>query len=1069
VIPQRQRQGTPVFPRSGLRLGRTLQALLLGALAPFSAAVPGPADQPVSARCNAALPTAPICTEPDVSGPPIVNLHDAYQVHGGSMLLGGVRSLDRFGEGMATGDYTGDGVADLAVGMPGGTIFSGPRAGLLYPFQGSAAGPTQGRMILYGQDAAGGTPVPGDDFGAAIGIGDFNGDGFDDLAVGAPNKVPSGTVHSGVVFLFHSAEFYLAGQGPLTEEQAGAASAAGDEFGRALASGDFNGDGFKDLAVGAPGRTSGGHGGAGAVLIFPGSGAGLGTGSVLTEAVFSQQSQDGDRFGAALVTGDFNGDGRTDLAVAIPGKKIGSADNAGVVGVLYGSAAGLVPGPRLAQEAALQTSEADDGFGLAIASGDLDHDGRDDLLVGVPGEDQGASVDAGMVCPFLGLQGAFMQRPCLFQSGAGVPLEATARFGASVASGDLDGDGRDDVAIGAPGSALGGAAGAGALFVYASIASGLEARHILFLEDAGGSSETGDQFGGRVAIADFDGDGTGDIAAAATMDAPPNEANGGTVSFFPGFSPQARLRSGPLIGAVTDTSIEVWGRSDRSAALSVEYKPSGTSWPGTASASVSLTSAADFTGTITVAGLDAGSAYEYRLLLDGVAQPGSESSFRTLETPGPGRVTRFALAADLEFGHDPYALLPAIAARQPDFMLFIGDQIYADEPSRAEWSVPGYARRYRENWGEEFLAPFLAGVPTFMMWDDHDIDDNWDDGTSLPYPYARGAFDLYQGAHNPAPRVSGEVSFTFQAEDAAFYLLDVRTHRSHNADPDGPAKTMLGSAVKADLKAWLATTPARFKFLVSPVMWSNHGTTGSDSWFGFQTERQEILDYVRSHHICGVVLLSGDQHWSGVMRLDQAPPYHFYELSPTPLGNSVRTKTTDTGPDILFKDDSSQVYGFVTADSTANPPRVTLEIYNSDDTRLYQRVLTWSDLCPDSDGDTFLDDLDCAPDNPAVWSRPAEVTLQFLEDGATLQWTASTFAGGNTAPLYDLLVAESGSDFSGPAAACLVSNSTSLSASDPTAPPPGEARFYLVRAENLCGGTLEVGTNGLEVSGRNCP
>ncbi|HET8948157.1 MAG TPA: hypothetical protein VFQ07_14360, partial [Candidatus Polarisedimenticolia bacterium] len=176
----------------------------------------------------------------------------------------------------------------------------------------------------------------------------------------------------------------------------------------------------------------------------------------------------------------------------------------------------------------------------------------------------------------------------------------------------------------------------------------------------------------------------------------------------------------------------------------------------------------------------------------------------------------------------------------------------------------------------------------------------------------------------------------------------------------------------------------------------------------------------------------------------------------------------DTGPDILFKDDSSRVYGFVTADSTTTPARVTLEIYDAADTRLYQRVVTWPELCPDSDGDTFLDDVDCAPANPGAWSRPAEVTLQFQDNG-TLQWTASTNAGGTTQPTYDLLVSGSRSDFSTASGLCVLSNTTLLTASDVTVPPSGQARYYLVRAENLCGGTLEVGTDGVELFGRNCP
>ena len=1059
----------PARALAGKRLLRPLQAMLLGLLAPFPTVMAQGPTEGNQVRRDTFLTAPPVCTDLDGALLPLVNLHDAYRLHGGSMLLGSVRDLDRLGEGMATGDYTGDGVADLAIGVPAGPIFSGPRAGLLYPFQGSAGGPTQGRMLVRGEDDAGGTLVPGDDFGAAIAIGDFNDDGLDDVAVGAPGKVPSGTAHAGVVFVFHGNGEFMSGQGSFAQEQAGGVSAEGDGFGRALASADFNGDGFEDLAIGVPAKTVAAQAMAGEVVIFPGSGDGLVAGSILTETAFGQAPQDGDRFGAALVTGDFNGDGRMDLVVGIPGKKVGNSDGAGTVGILYGSAAGLVAGPRLAQEQAFQASQADDGFGAALAAGSLDGDNRDDLLIGAAGEDRVGALDAGMACPFLGGAGTFLPRPCVFEESAGVPAEALGRFGSSVAIGDLDDDGLDDAAVGAPGSALGGASGAGALFVFASTPVDLQARHTLLLQDAGGASDAGDLFGARSAIADFNGDGSADIAVAATFDAPPDEPRGGTLSIFPGLSALPRLSSGPAIGAVTGSSIRIWGRADRAAALGVEYKPAGTPWPGAIVGPAALTTTTDFTGTIPLNGLSPDTAYEYRLLLDGVAQPGSEASFRTLETPGRGRALRFMVGADFEFGFDPYAILQAVEARQPDFALLVGDQIYADEPARVDWSVAGYARRYRENWGEAFLAPFLSRIPSFAIWDDHEIEDNWQFGTSVPYPYARQAYDLYQAARNPLPRLAGEISFSFEAGDAAFYVLDVRSHRSSNSDPDNASKTMLGAALKADLKAWLVTTPARFKFLVSPVMWADHGTTGNDSWFGFQTERQEILDFIRAEGICGVVLLSGDQHWSAVMRLDQAAPYSLYELSPTPLGNTTRTKTAHTGPDILFADDASKVYGFVIADSTVEPARVTLEIYDDSDTRIFQRVLLWSDLCPDSDGDTFRDDVDCAPANASLWARPAEVTLTFQQNATTLQWTPSTSAGGATAPVYDLLVSPSRSDFSAATAACLLSNTTALATSDGVTPPSGQARYYLVRAENLCGGTLAIGSDGTELLGRNCP
>jgi hypothetical protein len=1002
-------------------------------------------------------------------GPALVSLIDARALSQSDRGDAHNDSGDRFGEALASGDFDGDGIPDLAVGAPGDRFDDDPPSGVVHPFRGSGGGPTRARYRRVDQASVGSVNEAGDEFGAALAVGDFNGDGLDDLAIGSPGEAPGGLPPSGVIWVFFGSATGPTGGVYLLEEAAGETSEANDGFGGALAAGDFDNDGFDDLAVGAPGEQIGGTVDAGVLFRFRGSAAGLGSGTVVTAAAFAQVAGAGDRLGEALVAGDFNDDGFADLALGVPGRTVGGHSGSGAVAVMIGSGAGLVASSWLVQEGTGEGSETDDHFGAALATGDLDGDGAADLVIAAPDEDRGAVADAGTVCLFMGGGPTLIDGACLAQTSAGLAEQAGAEFGAGIAIGDLDADGHGDLVVGAPGSALGGAAGSGALFLFAGAATGPPLiRTVLVQEDAGLPSEAGDRLGAIVVVADHDGDGRADIAAGAPGDAPDPGVPSGSVLILPGLATTPALKTGPLSGGVSGVGVHLWARVDRPCALSFEHRLAGSAWPGTITAAVTVDAAGDLTGAVTVAGLAPATAYEYRTLLDGLPAAGGEGSFSTLPVAGSPTPITFASGADLWFGRDPYDLFDRVVARHPDFMLLIGDQVYADEPTVIPDTPKAYGRKYRENWAEPHLAAAGREMPFFLMWDDHEIGNDWDEGMLYRYVPARAAYDRYQAPLNPAPRVAGAVQYSFEAGAAGFYLLDTRSYRDPNDAPDDASKTMLGAGQKADLKAWLSSTGSRFKFLVASVPWNDYGTTDNDSWFGFQTERQEIFDYIRQNRICGVVLLSGDQHWTGVFRLDLGGPWALYELSPTPLGNSNRPKTNTMSPEILFTYDGSRVYSTVTVDPTVTPERMIWDIFDAQDQNIYHLDLDWTDLCPDSDGDTVRDDVDCAPENASLWAPPGEVALDWV-DPVTLAWTPPPGAGGLGAPVYDVLVSSSPGDFSDPTAACLASGTGSLMTTDAAVPPAGMARFHLVRARNGCGGTLGADSSGLERLGRSCP
>jgi hypothetical protein len=177
------------------------------------------------------------------------------------------------------------------------------------------------------------------------------------------------------------------------------AAEPGDVFGLALATGDFNNDGFDDLAIGIPGENLDNTpqmSAAGAVQILRGSANGLtASGNNLfwsqdTEGILGE-AEGGDNFGTTLATGDFNNDGYGDLAIGSPFEDVGGIQAAGSVNILYGSAAGLSatagPGNVLIHQdgtSVADQAETSDWFGASLATGDFDGDGFDDLAVGVP-------------------------------------------------------------------------------------------------------------------------------------------------------------------------------------------------------------------------------------------------------------------------------------------------------------------------------------------------------------------------------------------------------------------------------------------------------------------------------------------------------------------------------------------------------------------------------------------------------------------------------------------------------------------------------------------------------------
>jgi hypothetical protein len=174
-------------------------------------------------------------------------------------------------------DFNHDGADDLAIGAPSETVGGLFAAGAAHVLYGSASGLTGTGSQVWTQDSPGvpDTAESGDHFGDALAAGDFDHDGFADLAVGVDLEEVDGAEGAGGVNVLYGSAGGLTGTGSQFFTQVGGAVERSDFFGRALTSGDFNHDGFTDLAAAAPLESVGGVTLAGAVSILPGSAGGL--------------------------------------------------------------------------------------------------------------------------------------------------------------------------------------------------------------------------------------------------------------------------------------------------------------------------------------------------------------------------------------------------------------------------------------------------------------------------------------------------------------------------------------------------------------------------------------------------------------------------------------------------------------------------------------------------------------------------------------------------------------------------------------------------------------------------
>lgn len=364
-----------------------------------------------------------------------------------------------------------------------------------------------------------------------------------------------------------------------------------------------------------------------------------------------------------------------------------------------------------------------------------------------------------------------------------------------------------------------------------------------------------------------------------------------------------RLLQGPMAGHAGPHHVTVWGRASGPYPLSVQIAADRGFVAPRTSEPVATSEAGDLTGVVRIDGLEPGTRYWYRMLVDGVVDRYHSVPYTIRTAPAGAADFRIAFGSCARYSVDAEQRIFDVVAREaPDLFLWLGDNVYADTESPL-----AIADEYRRQRNVRMAQAVSRSVPQLAIWDDHDFGYNNSDGTS---PYKAESLAVFrQYWANPAygrPDVPG-VFFEYSYGGVDFFLLDGRYHRTPNEAPDGPTKTMLGPAQFDWLCGRLLASRAPFKVLACGSGWSVADGPQGDTWSAFLTERNRLFDFIRDRGIGGVVCLSGDSH---VGELNCIPwsergGYDIYDLVSSPLAQSPGTGWITQAPEIRLR----PVYG----------------------------------------------------------------------------------------------------------------------------------------------------------------
>lgn len=367
---------------------------------------------------------------------------------------------------------------------------------------------------------------------------------------------------------------------------------------------------------------------------------------------------------------------------------------------------------------------------------------------------------------------------------------------------------------------------------------------------------------------------------------------------------KAKLSAGPMSGYTTMREAAIWLQTDVPAEAKVYFWPMDDPTHRGETVSVQTSPEDANTATLVAGPLEPGTEYEYAVFLDGnpvkLDYPAvfkTPPFYRDRQPPPDFRVAVGGGHYVNDAAYDPpnripgdgYHIFLAIQAKQPDLMIWLGNNVWLREP---DWSSrSGVLARYGKNRAQPELQPLLASVNHVATLSTHDFGPEGADRHSPSAPHAAAGFDRFWA--NPPlgqPGLEG-VTTTLAWSDVEFFILDDHTARDLN--PGAPSKrTILGEEQLTWLINSLRRSTATFKIIVmgSPIL---SPADSPENYYMAENERERFLDAIKDDKISGLFFVTGGKDHGELTKMVRANAPDAYELTLGPMTGRPASNTRE--------------------------------------------------------------------------------------------------------------------------------------------------------------------------------